>query len=267
MVTLGGFIEFEHTMPKMTASTAHAIAMVAGETLVGTRISQEVAAELQGANPTIADIAGRLAAHYEQARRARIENQILGARGLDFESYYRGQASLNAQIILMLDQQMSQFNLGVELLLAGIDPTGGHIYTIHNPGSPEALHDIIGYAAVGSGAIHALQSMIGFRHSPAAEYHATVFRVYASKRRAEVAPGVGSDTDLAVISPEGIHVLTAAELDKLAKIYDEFEQSTSLALGEQLAEFSLGEAGDEPAADASPNGTPGKAPEKPVGDG
>src|SRR4051794_24783722 len=78
--------------------------------------------------------------------------------------------------------------------------TGGHIYSVQNPGRPELLNDIIGYAANGSGTIHALQSMIGLGHSPEAEYHTTVFRVYASKRRAEVAPGVGADTDLAVIS-------------------------------------------------------------------
>jgi hypothetical protein len=83
--------------------------------------------------------------------------------------------------------------------------------------------------------------MIEFRHSVSVEYHETVFRVYASKRRAEVAPGVGQDIDMAVISKAGTHWLTNAELKQLRAIFEDFQSSTDKALGEKLANFSLGE--------------------------
>lgn len=244
MVTLGGFIEFEHAIPKMAAASARAISMAAGDALIGTRIVQEVAQAVTG-TPTVLDIAQRLASQYEGTRTARIEQQLLALRGLNWQSFYGGHASFNPQITMMLDQQMQGFNLGVELLLAGVDDSGAHIYSVHNPGRPEYLHDVIGYAAIGSGAIHAVQSMIGFGHAANGKYHETVFRVYASKRRAEVAPGVGLDTDMAVISASGMHWLSPEELEQLRKIYEGFESSTTAALTKQLETFKLGEATDE----------------------
>jgi hypothetical protein len=250
MVTLPGFIEFEHAIPKMKVASARAISMSAGDALTGTRMAQEVAQSFAG-TPTVLDIAQRLAAQYEATRTARIEQQILALRGLNWQSFYGGHATFNVQITVMLDQQMQGFNLGVELLLAGVDDSGAHIYSIQNPGRPEFLHDVIGHVAIGSGAIHAVQSMIAFAHTANAEYHETVFRVYASKRRAEAAPGVGLDTDMAVISSGGIHWLTHDELEQLRSIYEDFQASTTTALTRQLETFKLGEAAAEKVSEES----------------
>lgn len=93
MVTLGNFIEFEHAVPKMAISSPHAIAMVAGDTLTGVRLSQEVAGGMAGTNPPIVAIAQQLATHYEATRSARIEQQILAPRGLNWQTYYGGHAA------------------------------------------------------------------------------------------------------------------------------------------------------------------------------
>lgn len=255
MVTYGGFIEFEHAESKMTNVSSHAVVMVSGDTLIGTRLAREVGDQFGGAQP-VADIAVRLATQYEAMRNDLMEQQILALRALDRTSYYDRHNSLNPQVTFAIDQQMSQFNPQIELLLAGVDSSGAHIFTIHNPGRPERLHDVIGYAAVGSGTIHALQSMIGFGHSAGAQYHETVFRVYASKRRAEVAPGVGHDTDMAVISEEGIHRLSPDELDQLSGIYDDFEKATDAALTNRLEDFTLGgDSGDAGSDDNTADGS------------
>jgi hypothetical protein len=190
----------------------------------------------------VADIAQALGQGFGAARGQKLEQQRLSLRGLTLQTFYANHTSLNQNIVALLDNQMSQYNLGLELLLAGVDPSGAHIYSVMHPGPPENLHDTIGYAAVGSGTIHALQSLIGFGHSADAEYHQTVFRVYAAKRRSEVAPGVGLDTDMAVISGSGIHWLTVDELQQLSEIYDEYEKATSTELQKQLKNFRLGEA-------------------------
>lgn len=241
MVTLGNIIEFEHTVPKAALASPFAIAMVAGDSLIGTRIALQVASQTAATQPPIAEISQRLAKGYEASREEQLSEQILRLRGLDLGTYYQAHTSLNPQIVAMLDNQMSQFNLGVELLLAGVDPSGAHIHMVQNPGGTDRLLDIIGYAAIGSGAIHALQSMIGFRHGPDAAYLPTVFRVYASKKRAEVAPGVGLDTDMAVISVHGVHWLTDDERASLDGMYEDFRSSTDAALTEKLSNFSLGE--------------------------
>lgn len=244
MVTMGGFIEFEHAVPKMRSAASLSVAMVAGDALTGTRLAEDVVEAFEGTVPSVEEIAQTLAAGYTESRNARMEQQVLAPRSLTLESYYQSHQVLNPQIVAMLDNQMSQFNLGVELLLAGVDTTGAHIYTVMHPGPPENEHDMIGFAAVGSGTIHALQALIGFGHSPSAGYHETVFRAYAAKRRAEVAPGVGLETDMAVITNEEIHWLTENELGQLREIYEAFETSTSGDLQARLAEFRLGEGGD-----------------------
>jgi hypothetical protein len=248
MVTLGGFIEFEHAIPKMAQPSPRAVAMVAGDTLVGTRLAREVADGFAGTTPRVPDIAAALAQRYVDVRRERIEQEILGPRGLNFGSFYGAHASLNPQITMMIDNTMQQFNLGVELLVAGMDEDGAHVFSIHNPGGGNQQHDVIGYAAIGSGGIHALQSMIGFGHHSDTDLKETVFRVYASKRRAEVAPGVGHDTDMAVISATGIAWLTAQQLKALEVVYETFENTTEAALLDRLEGFDLKALPDEDAA-------------------
>ena len=241
MVSWGGIVEFEHAVPKVSAASSHAVTMVAGDALVGTKLARDVAGTLGASSPAIENIAAALVQQYDATRRTEIERLLLRPRGLDFGTYYGNQAALNGNVIAVLDQAMANFNLGVELLIAGIDGSGGHIYSVSNPGTSR-LHDVIGYAAIGSGNLHALQSLIGFQHFAAAPLPETVFRVYASKRRAEVAPGVGVDTDMGLIAPGGIRWLSEEEKQGLRDIYDEHEASTSSSLQERLSHFEFEQA-------------------------
>lgn len=254
MVTMGGFIEFEHAVPKMALPSPLAVSMIAGDTLVGTRLAREVAASMAGVAPRTSDIADALAQHYELVRREKVEHEILVPRGLNFGQFYGGHASFNPNITMMIDQRMTDYNLGVELLLAGVDAGGAHIFTIHNPGGGPLQHDVIGYAATGSGMLQAIQSMIGFEHHAGIGLKDTVFRVYASKRRAEVAPGVGHDTDLGIISPAGIEWLSADQLDALATVYEDYEQSVDTALAAGLDALQLPQPTPTPTPTEETNG-------------
>jgi hypothetical protein len=51
----------------------------------------------------------------------------------------------------------------------------------------------------------------------------TIFSVYASKRRAEVAPGVGRETDMAIIDENGVHDVGQPVLTDLEKLYQEYQ--------------------------------------------
>jgi hypothetical protein len=241
MVTYPGFIEYEHATSKIKETSQFTLAMVAGNALVGDRMVKETASALAGTSPRLTDIAMSLSQRYEAVRAERIEHEILMPRGLNYQVFYDRHASLNGQITLLIDQAMMQYNPEVELLLAGVDDSGAHVFTVHNPGGPELQHDMTGFAAVGSGTIHAMQSMIGFGHSANDDFNDTVFRAYASKRRSEVAPGVGLDTDMCTVAPAGVHWLTKEEMRQLQAIYEDFEKSTSEALTDKLSKFKLGE--------------------------
>lgn len=237
LVTAGGFMEFEHRGSKIVPLSPHALVMVAGDTNEGMRLVLEAAADMGDSTVPIPDIAEDLGERYAVARQRRAEQSILRTRGLDFQSFYEMHNGLNGQVVMLLDNGLASYDLGVELLLAGVDENGAHIHTNHNPGGGNQDHGSIGWAATGSGAIHVIPSMAGFEHSSDAGYGQTLFRVYASKRRSEVAPGVGRDTDLAVISKDGMKRLSPSELDDLNSIYETFLSTTSKELQKQMDSF------------------------------
>jgi 20S proteasome alpha/beta subunit len=234
MVTMANLIEFEHTAPKSTAIGTRALALIAGDALTGTHLVREVAAEVAAAPMTVGQLAQALSVRYSETRNHHAEADILVPRGLTWTTFYGQHQHLVAQITMMLDQLLSQYNLGVELLIAGVDDGGGHISTLVNPGSRPLDNDVIGYGAVGSGALHALQSMISFRHGADCGLSETIFRVYASKRRAEVAPGVGKETDIWIIRSTGIKAVAPATIAELGTLFADFETSTERTLRARL---------------------------------
>lgn len=238
LVTSGGFMEFEHPGSKMVQLSSRAMVMVAGNSNEGMRLVHEAEAEMnEDGEGTITEVAEDLGRRYAEARLRRAEQANLVSRGLTLQTYQEIQASLHPQIVMLIDNGLVSYDLGVELLLGGVDENGAHIHSNHHPGGGNQDHGAIGWAAIGSGAVHVLQSMAGFEHGGDASYGETLFRVYASKKRAEAAPGVGLETEVAVISQDGTKRLSSDELNELNSIYDTFVSITDSELKKQLAEF------------------------------
>jgi hypothetical protein len=86
-----------------------------------------------------------------------------------------------------------------------------------------------------------MQSMIGFAHTATAELKETVFRVYASKRRAETAPGVGNDTDVWIVRASGVRVLDQDVIEELAELYKEFLASVAKNVGSRISKLDVAE--------------------------
>jgi len=89
--------------------------------------------------------------------------------------------------------------------------------------------------------------MIGFEHTAKDDLKETVFRVYASKRRAEVAPGVGKDTDLLIVRAGQIDAVGDAVLKELEELYKEFLASIARNLGSKISKLDIKEEASEPA--------------------
>jgi 20S proteasome alpha/beta subunit len=221
MVTMGQITEFEHTVPKAHTLTSHVLCLIAGDALQGVRVAKETASQCSPHIASVEDLAGLVAQTYCARRLAEAETRVLSTRGLNMHMFYQMHQQMVGQIVVALDNQIANFDLGIELLVAGVDDAGGHIFDISNPGGQETCLDPIGFHAIGSGALHAIQSMIEFRHSPSSSLPETMFRVFASKRRAEVAPGVGSDTDIAVITEAGRPPLPSNLVNELDRLYNQ----------------------------------------------
>jgi 20S proteasome alpha/beta subunit len=239
MVTMGGMTEFEHETPKLVQITDRVVVLMAGDAIRGAKLVSLLPSSILPDNTSVSGIAETARQRYVQLRQQQIDIEFFVPRGISFSDFYHGlQAQINQQIVLMIEQHVVQYNYGLELLVAGVDEAGGHLHMLSNPGQ-ENNYGQIGFCAIGSGAIHAIQSMIGFGHHGGKNLHETVFAVYASKKRAEAAPGVGKDTDLAIIHSGGVRKLTKEELDHLEQIYNDYQKPVEENLADKVQELNL----------------------------
>ena len=241
MITMGGVTEFEHDVPKISQIGKRIVTLVAGDTLRGSELVR-----LLGPVPDAAPVrrvAEELARQYTELRKAIVSAWYFLPRDLTMKAFYEEgvQQRLIGPIAGQIDQQVAMFDLGIEVLVAGVDDTGGHLYVARNPGGVVDDFEPIGFTAIGSGSLHGVQSMIGFEHAPARDLRATIFRVFASKRRAEVAPGVGRVTDLWIIDGDGVTKLGQSVLDRLDALYQEYERPTRAELERKVHQLSIEE--------------------------
>ena len=175
-------------------------ALTAGDVLfaseVVTGVQQGLANE-SGAI-TVSEMAERTRLAYQEVRKRHIIRNELESRGLDLNLYYENQQKLVSPIIQMIDEQFRTWNPEVELIVAGKDSFGCHIYTVQNPGDT-LCHDSVGFVAIGSGGPHALYSIIESKYKKTMSKEEVEKLIKKAKRRSEVAPGVGrATTDVSV---------------------------------------------------------------------
>ena len=179
---------------------ASVFALIAGDVLRGNEIFDLAKSELtlKGGGCTASEAAEIVRSSYQKVRLTNVIHRELEPRGLDLNDYYGRHQTLLPQVVQMIDQALSSSDLGVGILIAGSNSPAHTIHTILNPGT---IHDnsSIGHGAIGSGAPHALYSLIEASYTPSLDKDAVVDLVERAKRRSEVAPGVGKETTMVVI--------------------------------------------------------------------
>ncbi len=149
-------------------------------------------------NPPIAQIAEHIKEVYQQKRLQILESQYLRSRGINHKFFIEAGAKLLPQAIYnQIDYAFATFMLPLEALIAGTDESGPRIYGIRNPGLVDCYNSI-GFHAIGTGTMHALLSLIE-TYDPEASEMETMYSVFRAKKVAEVAPGVGEETDLGMV--------------------------------------------------------------------
>jgi len=211
--------EFEHELPKLEHITERCIITAAGDALAVRELLKELSKKLEETKPThLKDIASIVKESYQICRLRRIEDMALKSRGLNVQAYYQNIRGLPPEIYMGLDNTLANFNYNFIVLLAGVDEQGAHIYRILNPGVLDSFTKI-GYCAIGSGEHLAVSSFITNNFSPLLPRNHALYLVYEAKKIAENAPGVGSETDIRLITSEGIEEIKKDTIKKLEEIY------------------------------------------------
>jgi len=191
-------IEFEHSLPKLTQISNHCIALSAGDAIKGKEIFDAVRETSQKANLPIAQIAEQVKEMYQRKRLQILEAQLLRSRGINHQIFIEAGAKLLPPAVYsQIDHAFATFMLPLELIIAGVDESGPSIYGIRNPGLVDCYNSI-GFHAIGSGSMHALISLIQ-TYAPVISVVETLYAVFRAQRVAQVAPGVGEETDLGMV--------------------------------------------------------------------
>jgi hypothetical protein len=236
MLTAGD-VEFEPRQTKIYPITNSIAIMVAGDNSLQNEIFHSVSVDVNAAieaSPgtwvNVRDVADWYRKYYYEAYLRKSEDAILAPLGLNHEMFITRQKEMSSNLVTQISTELINFEMPeVATIFAGVDSSGFHIYAAHN--GKVTCHDSVGFMAIGVGAWHADSHLMFSRHTRFNLFPEALLTVYSAKKRAEVAPGVGKDTDMFVIGPKlgsylpiGDHVLS-----ELEKIYQSTNRQTERA--------------------------------------
>jgi hypothetical protein len=229
MLTAGD-IEFEPASSKVLSFGSHCTALIAGNASDHNAIYQATRAELAGQpKALISEVAEIYARNFAEYRFLKAERQVLSPLGLDREQFLEHQATLASELVLQIAEGLADCKLDIETIITGVDSAGAHIYVIRDPGVAEYSNSV-GFAAIGIGQWHALSQFMFARFTARESVERTMLLMFYAKRRAEVAPSVGSATDMFSIGPEpaGYEAIDP-QVWGLEPLYDEIREAETAA--------------------------------------
>lgn len=213
-------IEFEHNVPKITHVSRSCVVLTAGDALAHVELCNEAIEMARAVRVlSIKQIAEEIQKAYIKQRKERVETLYLRPQGWDLKSFYEDYSrKVPGEIVFTVDRQVMTYEHNLSVIIAGVDSSKAHIYSIRNPGVLDCW-DAMGCFAVGSGSSHAMPSFYLSNWHPSISLGALVFMTYEAKQRSEVAPGVGKVVDIAYIAKEGITTLEPSDLDRLQQLW------------------------------------------------
>ncbi len=214
-------VEFECGTPKIELICPTCLVLTAGDALAHADICRAVRGAVGSlSHPRTPVITEQVRMAYVSERRKVINQRILEPRGWTFEDFYEKYArTLPSELVLTIDREIANYDYGLSIMVAGVDPDGGHIYGIRHPGEVDC-YDALGYHAIGVGAMHAVSSLIANGYDPTIDMKLATYLVYEAKKNAENAPGVGRHTDMSIIQDSNYQDLNNAHLSLFDSIYD-----------------------------------------------
>ena len=219
MLTAGD-IEFEPPQTKIYLLSKEVVVMAAGGSEAQFTLFSQTRQDIQAEGVSdVGEIASRYAQHFAAYRREQAESALLAPMGLDAESFIKRQRELPYDVSSRLIGELRAFKLGIDAIIAGVDGTGHHLYVVDDPGRA-SCHDSVGFAAIGYGEWHALSQFMFKGYTKDWAFPRALLQTYSAKKRGEVAPGVGRETDMFVIFQKHVAVPLALQ-EGIAKIYNE----------------------------------------------
>jgi 20S proteasome alpha/beta subunit len=250
-LTLGD-VEYEPRQIKVCYLTPRVLILVAGDYALHSEALMRTQRRLMSepeASP--GDIAELYASCIRDIKFRYASNIYLAPLGLTPDKFYDRQIDFDTSFLTRITNQLQDYQGPLtEAIIAGSDDSGAHLYLMDQE-SKVNCHNDVGFAAIGTGAWHARSLLMQAGYSNQVSFPVALSMVYAAKKRGEVAPGVGKETDMVLVRREGWENILPHHKDALEAAHSEFEkQMSELVL---LSIKKLGEAISQDAPEPGDN--------------
>ncbi|MGA2884653.1 MAG: hypothetical protein ABSE80_05820 [Halobacteriota archaeon] len=207
--------QFEMTLQKYKMINDNTAAMLAGDPLIFDTLIKDCTED-----DHFDGMAQKIQNSLNGVKNEAIQKQLLDRFKLDFnylKEVLRGPIQ-NPFLNNMLESVV-KFTLNTVVILIGFKEDEAQITEIGEVKIANVRD--ISFDAVGSGSVQATNTLLFQRHSKNDSLATTIYDVYKAKRNAEVAQGVGKETDLMVLYKSGLEKIDEARLKDLDGIYAE----------------------------------------------
>jgi hypothetical protein len=227
MITIGE-IQYEPDQTKVIHLATQTLGLFAGDMQLHASVVPRTFERIRDAlhenpsNISVAEIADFYAQEFAFYQRKKAEREILYPRGLDFDRYLTRQATMAHYQVRDIDAMLTTYHIDATAIIAGIDPTGAHIYKVIAPGVAECM-DTPYFACAGSGEWLATTQFMLARYDKTWPFSRALWLTFSAKARSEVAGGVGEKTDLVTVSTPSI--IIHAKGDQKRRLYELFKRT------------------------------------------
>jgi 20S proteasome alpha/beta subunit len=253
MITAGD-VQYEPRQRKWAEIASNITLAIAGDISTHSQALKDTHAQLRGDRaPAPYDVASIYGRAIQSIKRRKAEDLYLAPLGLNTDTLLVQTKEMSDSVTnALLERMQSHRGDDVEALLLGMSqPVGARqplaqIYTIDSDGVVNCCDDV-GFAAIGIGGWHARSRMMQSGYTNTFRFSAALAVLYAAKKAAEIAPGVGRDTDIQMMTRDGGFPLWPEMQTKLETLYKQYDQERDqiavkaiMALNDSLGEFGKG---------------------------
>jgi len=219
-------IQYEPAQQKI-AFFGKSLVLVAGDIGVHSQAIRETGKEIDGRERSPHDVALIYGRAIQAVNRRQAENEILAPLGLNTDTFQAQQKDFSESFVATITSQLQNRRpVDTEALVVGSDGENAQIYAIDSYGNDTNL-DGVGFGAIGIGAWHAKSRLMQVGHVNTRIFAPTLASVFAAKKNSEIAPGVGTDTDINVVLKSGISPLWPYVNPMLEELYKKYSNEVS----------------------------------------
>lgn len=218
-------IEYEPNQYKGAHLTDRIMALVSGDVTVHSAVLQTLIPSLSSKpDDRVGVVASMYAQRVRQLIAQRAANRFLSPLGLDANTFLSRQKEMDPALVMELSNRLLDQEVEGEALIVGCEgDTAAHIYSVDKRGAVRC-HDDLGFAVVGIGGIHAAGQFMTYSYTNMWGWYPALAITYAAKKRSEIAPGVGKETDMFYITRSGVAQIPQETRTAVGAAFDESER-------------------------------------------